>query len=68
MHPRSEDDIITAFMTLIDKINTRGFQPDLLVLDNEASHKFCKTLERHAIKYQLAPPGNHRTNNAERSI
>ena len=68
MRTCAEDDILTVFMTLLDNINTRGFQPDLLILDNEASQKFCKALEKYEIKYQLEPPGNHQTNNAERSI
>ena len=68
MRTRFEYNIVTAFITLLDKTNTRQFQWNLLVLNNEAPNKFCKILEKHAIQYQSAPPGNHQTNNVERSI
>ena len=39
MCTRPEDDIFTEFMELLKKVNTQGFQLDLLILDNKVSPK-----------------------------
>ena len=45
-----------------------GHTTQLHVLDNEISKEFAAALKDEKIPYQLAPPGNHRTNAAERAI
>ena len=42
MCTRAKDGILSTFMSLLEKINARGFQPDLLMLDNEASQNSAK--------------------------
>ena len=42
MPTHADNDIFSTFMTLLDKINVQGFQPDLLILDNEASQNSAK--------------------------
>ena len=60
--------ILDRFIYLLDEINAQDFEPDLLILDNEASQKFYGIFLKHEIKYQLVPSGNHRTDNVKQSI
>ena len=45
-----------------------GKEPNVCIMDNEASKQLKNTLHNNKIKYQLVPPHNHRTNLAERVI
>ena len=45
-----------------------GIQPILHQLDNECSKEMITAIVANGTKYQLAPPGDHKTNPAERAI
>eukprot|EP00978_Attheya_sp_CCMP212_P013058 scaffold32606_cov75-Attheya_sp.AAC.1 len=68
MKNRSDSEMVRVFTELADYLTTRGFKPQYQVLDNEASKALKKAITGQNITYQLAPPGNHRQNNAERAI
>jgi len=68
MKNRSDSEMVKVFTELADYLTTRGFKPQYQVLDNEASKALKKAIVGQNITYQLAPPGNHRQNNAERAI
>ena len=50
------------------RLQQHGHKTKLHVMDNEVSEGFTAALQENGIEYQLAPPGNHRTNPAERAI
>eukprot|EP00978_Attheya_sp_CCMP212_P022418 scaffold66914_cov33-Attheya_sp.AAC.5 len=68
MKNRSDSEMVRVFTDLSDYLTQRGFKPKCQVLDNEASKALKRATTGQNIKYQLAPPGNHRMNNAERAI
>ena len=37
-------------------------------MDNEASQQMIEAIKEKKMKYQIAPPGDHRTNPAERAV
>ena len=49
------------------ELTDAGIFPHLVKLDNEASSEMIKTIKKN-ISFQLAPPRDHWTNPAERSI
>ena len=51
-----------------ERSTNNGHTYNLHILDNEISAEFIAVLVKEKINYQLAPPGNHRTNSAERAI
>eukprot|EP00978_Attheya_sp_CCMP212_P040916 scaffold228458_cov35-Attheya_sp.AAC.1 len=58
-----------VFSELVDTLKDRGFKPQYHVLDNgECSAALKSEIQKRSITYQLAPPGMHRQNNAERAI
>ena len=68
MNNISEEDIIRDFTSLTEDLKSRGIHPAFLFMGNEASTNLRLTMTTMNIKYQLVPPRNHRSNNAERSI
>ena len=65
---RSEKEMIRAFTSLAEYLNSQVINPCLYLMDNEASTALKMTMTSMNIKYQLVPPSNHRANNAEREI
>eukprot|EP00978_Attheya_sp_CCMP212_P005971 scaffold13447_cov59-Attheya_sp.AAC.4 len=57
-----------VFSELADLLKDRGFKPQYHVLDNEYSAAMKREINKRSITYQLALPGIHRQNNAERVI
>ena len=49
-------------------LKSKGMKPKIQVLDNECSQQLKEYMINNNIKYQLAAPGQHRTNAAERAI
>ena len=45
-----------------------GHEPNLYILDNEASADLIASLVKQDMSYQLVPPHVHRRNAAERAI
>jgi hypothetical protein len=65
---RTAADIVSCFKRGIEMFTTGKDKPDIERIDNECSKDFrmlCNTLK---ISIELAPPGQHRTNAAERAI
>ena len=65
---RRAKDITTAFQKIHKKLSKRGAAPKFYILDNEISGEFKSALDKNELKYQLAPPHQHRRNAAERAI
>ena len=53
---------------MFDELTAKGFKPELVRLDNEASKLLCDHIEAQNVDIQLVTPGNHRNNPAERAI
>ena len=51
-----------------DRKPTPGFHAVLQRIDNEISKKMIADIERSGIEIEIAAPGNHRANPAERAI
>ena len=45
-----------------------GIRPIIHQLDNKCSQEMITVIKANGTKYQLAPPGDHRTNPAERAV
>ena len=68
MKNRTEKEFIPVFQYLHGNLTKRGLKPNYMQLDNKASPVFQSLLKDKCIDYQLAPPGMHRRNAAERAI
>jgi hypothetical protein len=53
---------------MYEDLRNAGINPILHRLDNETSKDLIKEIERKGLKYQIASPGDHRPNHAERAI
>jgi hypothetical protein len=60
--------MIKTYNIILDRLAAQGIKPKHQMLDNEASKEYLKTIEERGITWELAPPGNHRRNVAERMI
>ena len=60
--------ILSATKKLHDILRRKGHGPQLHILDNECSDIMKAYFNNSKIAYQLAAPGQHRTNAAERAI
>jgi hypothetical protein len=65
---RESQTILKAYKCVLDKLNRAGLHPKLHHLDNECSSALKEFFVDNHIDYQLAPPGMHRANAAERAI
>ncbi len=61
-------EMIRAYQSLLNRLNTRGIRPKHHVLDNECSEDFKETIKKNHMTYQLVPPHDHRRNIAEKGI
>jgi hypothetical protein len=68
MKSRDENEMIRTYNALLARLGRKGIKPKKQMLDNEASKEYLQTIESHGIEWELAPPGNHRRNLAERMI
>jgi hypothetical protein len=53
---------------MTEELRKAGIQPILHRLDNETSRELIKAIEDRNIDYQIASPGDHQLNHAERAI
>ena len=53
---------------MYEKLKKAGINPIIHQIDNEYSKDLIEEIESKKLKYQIAPPGNHRTLPAKRSI
>ena len=70
-HPvknRQAAELKSAFLNLYQRLVASGAAPTFYVLDNECSGDLKHALKKNQIKFQLAPPHQHRRNAAERAI
>ena len=65
---RLENDLINGYKKLFKELYNAGIRPVIQKLDNEASEGLINAIKKKELDYQLAPPGNHQTLPAERSI
>ena len=68
MKSRQKEDIIAAYQTCYKILTKAGIHPILQRLDNEISDDLIQTIENNGLTYQIASPGDHRINPAEKAI
>ena len=68
MKPRPDSKFFQVFKDLHEHLITRGIKLEYTRLKNEASPVFQRKLKSKDINFQLAPPGTHLCNAAERDI
>ena len=60
---------MAAYNSIMSSLKSKGRSVDIQVLDNEASSKYCCTIDDGCnCTFQLVPPDLHRRNIAERAI
>ena len=65
---RSTPELLKGFKHCHEYLKRRKFRAKLLRLDNKVSKELIAHIESEQLQYQLASPGDHRTNPAERAI
>jgi hypothetical protein len=65
---KSATEHLRAYKAMLAILISRGLRPQLQRLDNEASNLLKHFITASGIDFQLAPPGIHRRNAAERAI
>ena len=65
---RKSEHLVEAYKTTYEWYKDKGFEAELLRLDNEISKLMIKAIKENNQDYQLASPSDHRTNPAERAI
>jgi hypothetical protein len=65
---RNASDLVNGFDTCYKALTKNGFRAKKIRLDNEISKDFIQYLNKENLTYQLASPGDHRVNPAERAI
>ena len=65
---RRKEHLLAGFITMHDTLKKAGINPIIHCINNEFSSDLIEEIEASELKYQIAPPGNHWTLLAERSI
>ena len=65
---RKKEHLIEGFVTIYDTLKHVGINSILHRIDNEYSTELFNEIEVKGLKYQIAPPGNHRILPTERAI
>jgi hypothetical protein len=65
---RKFSELVNAFHICYDELKKNGFDAQVLRLDNKISKELIQAIETEGLKYQIASPGDHRLNDAERAI
>jgi hypothetical protein len=68
MRSRLKEEMIRAYEKIINRMRLAGLGINKHTLDNEASDVFKQCIQQQQIQFKLAPPGNHRRNQAEHAI
>jgi Reverse transcriptase (RNA-dependent DNA polymerase) len=68
MKDRSAASLTAAIASVHDTLSKGGCRPQFHRLDNECPQQVKDYFSKRDVKFQLAPPGEHRTNIAERAI
>ena len=68
-YPNKTATVLTTTIAHIhDTLTKGGCKPQFHRLDNECPQELTEYFKKQGVKYQLAPPHDHRTNAAERAI
>jgi hypothetical protein len=59
--------LVKGYNELYEDLRKAGINPVLHRLDNETSDELIKEIEKKGLDYQIASPGNHGLNHAERA-
>jgi hypothetical protein len=65
---RKKESLIKGYNELYEDLEKAGINPVLHRLDNETSAELIREIEEKGMDYQIASPGDHRLNHAERAI
>ena len=65
---RKANELVAGFRTCYKTLIDNGLQGTYVQLDNEASKLLTTYIKSNHMEYQLASPGDHRINYAERAI
>jgi hypothetical protein len=65
---RKKESLIKGYNELYEDLKKVGINPVLHRLDNETSDDLLREIEAKGMEYQIASPGDHRLNHAERAI
>lgn len=65
---RKSSELVGAFKECYDDLKRRGFEAQVLRLDNEISAELIAAIEAEGLSYQIVSPNDHRLNHAERHI
>ncbi len=68
MKNRTEDEMITAYQRMVDRMAISGLGLKHHRLDNECSEKIKQCIRKNGMTHELVPPDNHRHNIAKRVI
>ena len=68
MKSRKSNELVRAFETGYAELTAAGISGPLFRLDNEIFKDLITAIKDQNLKYQLALPGDHRQNLAERAI
>jgi hypothetical protein len=68
MCSRSKEEMIRAYEKIINRMKAAGLGLRKHTLDNEALDAFKQYMRQQQIQFELVPPGNHTSNQAERVI
>jgi DNA-binding LacI/PurR family transcriptional regulator len=65
---RKKKELVRGYNEMTEELQKAGIQPILHQLDNETSKELIQAIEDRNIDYQIASPGDHQLNHAERAI
>jgi hypothetical protein len=65
---RKTASLVKGYNELFEDLKKAGINPVLHRLDNETSKELILEIEKKGLDYQIASPGDHRLNHAERAI
>ncbi|OEU05713.1 hypothetical protein FRACYDRAFT_231764 [Fragilariopsis cylindrus CCMP1102] len=65
---RKTASLVQGYNELFEDLQKAGINPVLHRLDNETSKELILEIEKKGLDYQIASPGDHRLNHAERAI
>jgi hypothetical protein len=68
MQNRKAESLLAAYKKVHQTLRSKGMSPKIQMLDNECPQILKNYMTQQNIKYQLATPGQHRANAAERAI
>jgi hypothetical protein len=68
MKNRTEEETMTVYQRIVNRMQAAGLGLKKHILDNEASKAFKAKIKENKMEYELVPPGNHQQNQAERAI